>query len=125
MMETAGKKLDAIDHFIEYQQDVFDLECNHIYRAASEQDDYLYIIRDCASRLITAKHLRLTETNWSFEMDRFDQAKEMRDAGMKLREIGEVLGVSEPLQGPSWPQRSGVKVLHKARSPCVYQGSAA
>jgi hypothetical protein len=63
----------AIDHFIEYQQDVFDLECNnHIslgYRAASEQDDYLYIIRDCASRLITAKHLkkRLTEPHPELE----------------------------------------------------------
>jgi hypothetical protein len=28
-------------------------------------------------------------------MDRFDQAKEMRDAGKKYREIGEVLGVCE------------------------------
>jgi uncharacterized protein YjcR len=32
-------------------------------------------------------------------MDRFDQAKEMRDAGMKLREIGEVLGVSKSRAG--------------------------
>jgi hypothetical protein len=28
-------------------------------------------------------------------MDRFDQAKEMRDSGKKYREIGEVLGVCE------------------------------
>jgi hypothetical protein len=59
-------------------------------------------------------------------MDRFDQAKEMRDAGMKLREIGEVLGVSMSRAGsPRGRSGAAYKVLHKARSPCVYQGSAA